>query len=383
MRVRKRSTLQRTAFHGVCLPTTLEEMGSDQHRAFLTRLCSACRLSQPLDALLLPKPSRLCFAPVTPLGFIPSEVFPPTRPTEPLGLPSLLDVAVGRLVWNTTTVQARRLPDDSGARSTGRRAESVSVSSVRSVPGPESPDSSLAASSDNRSIASWQHFRLSLLDWPAIAGGPADPRSPSTLPPESVSRHDRSRHPCKHERFPNGPFRRFVPPVYAPHGKPRVALPFGSRRLLCPFRRHRLMRRSSSSGSTRCLWSFRFGTGLPPEGDLLAPPLLSRRQVGGLAPRKRDVRPSVSVGQGRPLMASTCCKVGGHRIAGFSPAFGRRDLNPKDSYARDMFGSVCFAGLASQPGSARFPALTPGVLVSRTCGRCRNNIHAAVSTSNG
>jgi hypothetical protein len=82
-------------------------------------------------------------------------------------------------------------------------------------------------------------------------------------------------------------------------------------------------------------------------------------------------------------MASTCCKVDFCRIAGLSPAFGRLDLIPKDSFARDMFGSVRFAGLASQPGSARFPALTPGVLVSRTCERCRNSIHAAVSTSNG
>jgi hypothetical protein len=245
-------------------PLTLEATGSDPHRACLTRLCSACRLSQPLDALLLPKPVRLCFAPVTPLGFIPSEVFPPTRLTEPSGLPALRDVAVGWRVWNTITVQARRLPDDSGARSTGRRAESVSVSSVRSSPGPESPDSFLTASSDNRSIASWQHFRLSLRDWPAIADRPAVRRSPSTLPPESVSRHDRSRHSCKHERFHNGPFRRFLPPVHTPHGKPCDTLPVGSHRLPCPFRRHRLMRRCSNPESTQRLRSFRFGTGLPP-----------------------------------------------------------------------------------------------------------------------
>jgi len=69
MHDRKRSTSPRTAFHGVPYPTTLEEMGSDLCRACLTRLCSASRLSQPLDALLHPKPSPPCFMRTTPLGF--------------------------------------------------------------------------------------------------------------------------------------------------------------------------------------------------------------------------------------------------------------------------------------------------------------------------
>jgi hypothetical protein len=94
----RRIAAETAAPREVSPPLTLQATGSDQHRACLTRLCSAYRLSQPLDALLLPKPFRLCFAPVTPLGFFPSEVFPPTLPTEPLGLPSLPDVAVGRLV---------------------------------------------------------------------------------------------------------------------------------------------------------------------------------------------------------------------------------------------------------------------------------------------
>jgi hypothetical protein len=59
----------RTAFHGVCRPTTLEETGSDQHRACLTRLCNAYRLSRPLDALLRLQPFPPCFMRVTPLGF--------------------------------------------------------------------------------------------------------------------------------------------------------------------------------------------------------------------------------------------------------------------------------------------------------------------------
>jgi hypothetical protein len=66
-------------------PLTLEVTRSDQHRGCLTRLCSAFRLSQPLDALLLSTPFRLCFTPVAPVGFLPSEVFPPMPPMEPLG----------------------------------------------------------------------------------------------------------------------------------------------------------------------------------------------------------------------------------------------------------------------------------------------------------
>ena len=58
-----------TAFHGVLRPTTLEEMGSDQHRAYLTRLRNALRLSQPLDASLHPQPFPPCFMRVTPLSF--------------------------------------------------------------------------------------------------------------------------------------------------------------------------------------------------------------------------------------------------------------------------------------------------------------------------
>jgi hypothetical protein len=62
--------LERTlaAFHGVWHPTTLTEAGSDQHRVCLTRLCSAFRFSQPLDALLRLQPLRPCFMPVAPMG---------------------------------------------------------------------------------------------------------------------------------------------------------------------------------------------------------------------------------------------------------------------------------------------------------------------------
>jgi hypothetical protein len=50
-------------------PTTLAVSGSDLHRVYLTRLCCAFRLSQPLDALFRPSPLRPSFMPITPLGF--------------------------------------------------------------------------------------------------------------------------------------------------------------------------------------------------------------------------------------------------------------------------------------------------------------------------
>ena len=59
-------------------PTTLEATGSDLHQACLARLCSAFRFSQPPGALLLPKPFRLCFTPVTSLGFSLQRFDPPT-----------------------------------------------------------------------------------------------------------------------------------------------------------------------------------------------------------------------------------------------------------------------------------------------------------------
>jgi len=54
---------------GFCGPPTLAATSSDLHRDYLTRLCCALRLSQPLDASFRSKPSRPCFMPVTPLGF--------------------------------------------------------------------------------------------------------------------------------------------------------------------------------------------------------------------------------------------------------------------------------------------------------------------------
>jgi hypothetical protein len=76
-------------------PTTPKETGSDLHRVCLARLRCAFRFSQPLDALFLPRPFRLCFAPVTSLGFTPSEVFPPPKPVQSFGVPVPLVVIWG------------------------------------------------------------------------------------------------------------------------------------------------------------------------------------------------------------------------------------------------------------------------------------------------
>lgn len=50
-------------------PSGALESGSDLHRAYLARLCSVLRLSQPLNALLPPNPLRPCFMPLAPMGF--------------------------------------------------------------------------------------------------------------------------------------------------------------------------------------------------------------------------------------------------------------------------------------------------------------------------
>jgi len=52
-------------------------VSSDLHRAFLTRLCGAFRLSQPLDALLRSRPTRLVSCGIRSWVSRPSEDFPP------------------------------------------------------------------------------------------------------------------------------------------------------------------------------------------------------------------------------------------------------------------------------------------------------------------
>lgn len=57
-------------------------MCSDQHRAYLTRLCGVFRLSQPPDALLRSHPTRLVSCGIRSWVLGPSEVFPPVQPAK-------------------------------------------------------------------------------------------------------------------------------------------------------------------------------------------------------------------------------------------------------------------------------------------------------------
>lgn len=86
---------QRMVFHGVSCSSALSAGTSDLRRVYLTRLCCAFRLSQPLDALFRFQPLRPCFMPVTPLSFY-LQGFPPicnqlllSKSPSP---PALLDV---------------------------------------------------------------------------------------------------------------------------------------------------------------------------------------------------------------------------------------------------------------------------------------------------
>jgi hypothetical protein len=75
--------------HEVLFPFSVLEQSSDLTRAYLTRLCYALRLSQPLSVLFRPAPFRPCFMPVSLLGFSPSEVSPRWNP-ERLSTPAPL-----------------------------------------------------------------------------------------------------------------------------------------------------------------------------------------------------------------------------------------------------------------------------------------------------
>lgn len=64
------------AFLEVCYPTALAVNGSDLHRVYRTRLCYACRLSQPLDVLFRTLTFPALFHAGSTLGLLLSEVFP-------------------------------------------------------------------------------------------------------------------------------------------------------------------------------------------------------------------------------------------------------------------------------------------------------------------
>jgi hypothetical protein len=62
--------------HGIHPPFDVSGNGQRPTPGFQPRLRSAYRLSQPLDALLRPKPLRPCFVPVTSMGLASTAAFP-------------------------------------------------------------------------------------------------------------------------------------------------------------------------------------------------------------------------------------------------------------------------------------------------------------------
>jgi len=68
---------KRTALPGFPPPTTFPHAGSDQRRVYLTRLCYAFRLSQPLDVLFRLRPLGFVSRRIRPWGWS-SQRFPPT-----------------------------------------------------------------------------------------------------------------------------------------------------------------------------------------------------------------------------------------------------------------------------------------------------------------
>jgi hypothetical protein len=122
------------SFHGVHCPTTLAEAGSDLHRVCLTRLCSAPRVSHPLDASLRLQPVRPCFMPVTPLGFCLQRVSPPGS-IPPLDGGALLAVStggVGSVVLVANDSPRRSCPSARGSK--GLRIREIRSATGRCYP---------------------------------------------------------------------------------------------------------------------------------------------------------------------------------------------------------------------------------------------------------
>jgi hypothetical protein len=114
-------------------PLALAEAGSDQHRACLTRLCSASRLSQPLDALLLPRPFRLCFTPVASLGFSLQRFSLPCRRSN-------LSADLPLLTLFRRLVEAPRFRPSPASERLPSPKNPIGPTSIRCVPAPEAPD---------------------------------------------------------------------------------------------------------------------------------------------------------------------------------------------------------------------------------------------------
>lgn len=76
----EKGVCRRTALPWGFGPFDVPNVGSDLHRAYLTRLCCASKLSQPLDAFIPPTFFRPCFVPEPSMGFLLSEVSPSREP---------------------------------------------------------------------------------------------------------------------------------------------------------------------------------------------------------------------------------------------------------------------------------------------------------------
>jgi hypothetical protein len=70
------------------VPPTYEAPGSDQHQVYLTWLCYAYRLFQPLDVSFLPEPPGLVSCRLRPWDSTLQRFVPLTKPVEPFSLPA-------------------------------------------------------------------------------------------------------------------------------------------------------------------------------------------------------------------------------------------------------------------------------------------------------
>jgi hypothetical protein len=138
--------LARPPLMGSVAPTAHQVTGSDQHRAYHTRLCHAFGFSQPLDVLLLPKPLRPCFMPVALMGFALQRLSLLASRQRLSALPAPPDVFVGESFAAWRARPTRR----SGTRPSG---EALGPSPLRDLQLPAVPLASEEASRAPRSAA--------------------------------------------------------------------------------------------------------------------------------------------------------------------------------------------------------------------------------------
>jgi len=133
---------------GFLAPTAHQVSGSDLRRVYLARLCSAFGLSQPLDALLPPRPCRFCFTPAALLGFALQRVSLPNcrdASRHPLPLLALLSTGAPKRVVRARSVPAspcgvlRRSEERGRRRTLGRRRCRARLQGFQPVSGVRTP----------------------------------------------------------------------------------------------------------------------------------------------------------------------------------------------------------------------------------------------------